>query len=143
MYIDTIKTYCCDKCEIGLDISSCEYDEYEGEYICPYCRERSVIISRERQPEWFSVAIYEVSRAYGGAEEGGWYYDEGSRINETVRTFRNTPEGLEEADKYIDALHATQFPMRATRYGDVSHSSRTASEDLPATHFPQRRPHYS
>lgn len=140
MFIDTIKHLFCSSCDVGIHISDCGYDDYEGQLLCPHCGNASIEVDQERPATWFSVAIYEVSRAYGGPEEGGWYYDAGSRINETVRTFRNTPEGHEEAQKYVKSLLALDFVKN--RYNEIRYDWRVFSEELPASGFPTRRPVY-
>ena len=142
MFIDTVKTYACKVCECGVEISECEYDAYEGESLCPHCDNPSIEVIYQRPARWFSVAIYSMDRAYGGPEEGGWYYDVGHRVDETVRIFYNTAEGIYEAKRYVESLHALQFPTRATRYGYQCYSSRVYSEELPAAGFPNRRPVY-
>lgn len=142
MHIDTVKQYACKTCEIGLDLSECEYDDYAGEYACPRCNNFHVEVIWERPAHWFSVAIYAISRLYGGPEEGGWYYDAGERIDETVRTFKNTPEGRDEAQRYLDSLHALHFPYRAKQWHDQPHTNRISSEALPDQSFPRHRPVY-
>lgn len=142
MHIDTIKSYTCATCDVSLRLSECHYDDFEGEYYCPFCENRHVTVSSERPAEWFSVAIYEVHNTYGGPEEGGWYYNAGYRVDETVRTFRNTPEGRDEADRYLTSLHALHFPQRRERWHSDCFSSRVYAEALPDAHFPLRRPVY-
>jgi predicted RNA-binding Zn-ribbon protein involved in translation (DUF1610 family) len=140
MFINTIKSYECTTCDISLHLSECEYDDYEGQYVCPFCGNRHVTVSHERPAEWFGVAIYEISRAYGGPEEGGWYFDAGQRIDETVRTYRNTPEGREEAKKYLDSLLALNFV--SDRYSETRYHWDVSPEALPDDYFPRRRPVY-
>lgn len=42
-----------------------------------FCRDTGEVTRDEDgDPVWF-VNVYEVDRAYGGPEEGGWYYDTG------------------------------------------------------------------
>jgi hypothetical protein len=36
----------------------------------------------------FTVAFYEIDKAFGGNEEGGWWYDTGV-LTRIVRTFKN------------------------------------------------------
>lgn len=141
MHIESIKSYECPSCGRENDLDSFCYGPYENTYHCGECGDE-VNLVRERPAKWFSVVIYEVDRAYGGPEEGGWYYDCGSRINETVRTFPNTPEGIYEANRYLDSLHALRFPTRRGRWDEPRYSSRTYSEELPAACFPKHRPVY-
>jgi hypothetical protein len=42
------------------------------------------------RPLW-SVAIYLVDREYGGAEEGGWYYDAGVKVTSMIDGMEGTP----------------------------------------------------
>lgn len=140
MFIEPVKSYECADCDVSLQLSDCDYDPYEEEYCCPFCGNRHVTVSRERPAEWFSVAIYEVSRAYGGPEEGGWYFDSGQRIDETVRTYRNAPEGREEAQRYIKSLLALTFV--SDRYSETRYSWEVSSEKLPDAYFPRHRPVY-
>lgn len=142
MRVDDIKSYGCTTCDVSLRLEECEYDDYEEKYTCPHCNNFHVEVQSERPARWFSVAIYEVHRAYGGPEEGGWYYDVGNRINETVRTFQNSPEGRYEAERYLESLHALQFPRSLERWFLQPHTSRVFSEQLPDGHFPKRRPVY-
>jgi len=142
MHIDTIKSYTCTTCDVALRLSECNYDDFEGEYYCPFCGNRHVEVSSERPAEWFSVAIYEVHNAYGGPEEGGWYYDAGSRIDETVRTFPNTTEGRDEADRYIESLLALKYKRPMQRHYLRPYAARIYAEALPDAHFPLRRPIY-
>lgn len=50
--------------------------------------------------ERFAVAVYLVDRAYGGPEEGGWYYDYSERAPEPrfvalTRVFDRLPDALD------------------------------------------------
>lgn len=142
MHLETVKTYFCCKCETGVDLAQCEYDDYNDEYICPHCNETSIKVEWERPSLWFSVAIYHLSRSYGGPEEGGWYYDVGFRVDETVRTFRNNPEGHYDAERYLESLHALEFPTTSKGFGHATYTSRVFSEELPEQRFPRHTPRY-
>lgn len=142
MHIETVKTYSCCKCEVCIDLSECEWDEYNEEHICPHCDQTSIKMIWERPAHWFSVAIYTISRNYGGPEEGGWYYDAGDRVDETVRTFKNTPEGHYDAERYLESLHALEFPTKSRGHYYEVYTSRGFSESLPDAGFPRRRPVY-
>jgi hypothetical protein len=58
--------------------------------------------------EWV-VALYETNRAYGGPEEGGWWYDVG-KILDRARARRFGPDQEQEARAYLAELsaHAAQ-----------------------------------
>lgn len=86
----------------------------------------------------FYVAVYEVDRAYGGAEEGGWWYDCGELVKVVIASSRD------EAEAIRDKLRE-EYPNTGKRssvlYGedyDVGIETR-----FPETHFPSRTPYYS
>jgi len=141
MFIEPIMLYSCPDCGRISVASGFITDPYSGDLHCGECDE-VVEFHSSRKPEWFSVAIYEVSREYGGPEEGGWYYDAGTRVDETVRTFPHTPEGIEDAEKYLDSLHALRFSDRRDRWDSSVYTSRVYLETLPHAHFPRHRPVY-
>ncbi len=85
----------------------------------------------------YYVNVYEVDRAWGGAEEGGWWYDTGIPV-------ASVPfETLREAEAYHDAMEE-RFP------NDHSSSSviyaggdyHVYIERSFARPYPERRPHY-
>lgn len=139
MHVAPLKTYDCPDCG---RFHERVLDEEHGDFVCPLCG-KFVQFAEEMEPEWFSVAIYETDRAYGGPEEGGWWYNVGKRIDETVRTFPNTDEGRYDAGRYVEGLHATRFPTRGGRWHEPRYDHRTFSQALPDVGFPRRRPQYS
>ena len=52
----------------------------------------------------YSVAIYMVDKAYGGPEEGGWWYTYGIPDEDQAHHTKHF-EDTEEAGKYADMLH--------------------------------------
>lgn len=111
----------------------------------------------------YAVAVYAIARAYGGPEEGGWWYDEGELVG--VDAF------LPDEDAAYDragALNATYKPEGTWRdeglsarvvaiprrvlppalaaeachdYGDHDDAEMVTRWDVPAF-FPEHRPHY-
>jgi len=104
---------------------------------------------------FYSVAIYFVNRAYGGPDEGGWWYDCGNLIqsvpegvdpqnliktfapnqNEATQTWRDIlqqilDDGINKGRRPISSVISTG------RYIAMIH------EGNPPSHFPQERPHY-
>ena len=67
---------------------SCDYDA-----ACDDARERELHV------RCYVVAIYLCDRAYGGPEEGGWYYDCGARADEHNEHLRGFA-----ADKRAEAV---------------------------------------
>lgn len=136
MYLSkTVTIYVCDSCGQTCDSASVRADGY-GDHVCPDCG-CSVKSRGERDAEYWSVAVYEVDRAYGGPEEGGWCYDCGIlESREKIRVFVD----YDEARAYADALWA-EVPEE-----DKRGESRVAvcgwTDRLPEHHWPQTRPRY-
>ena len=99
----------------------------------------------------FVLAFYELDRAYGGSEEGGWWYDMG----ELQRVWR-VCKSREKA--YALARHANDWLARLNRIrrrsrggyradlGSVCYSGGAYGcyvfEGTAPASFPQRRPYY-
>lgn len=83
------------------------------------------------------VAVYDVTREFGGPEEGGWWYDSGTLID--VRTTTN----MDEAKRLKDEL-AEDYPMTKCRYSVLGGEDYdiNITPDFPAAFFPAERPHY-
>ena len=87
----------------------------------------------------FHVGIYEVTREYGGPEEGGWYFDEGILLDsEIVETLQ---EALDQQH-----LYRTEYPndgrnrFSAAPQG-VDYEYEISTNPLPK-HFPEEKPRY-
>jgi len=102
-------------------------------------------------PEFFSVAIYETNRAFGGKEEGGWYYDTGFPTNRhdlavLTRMFPKAQE--EEARKYRESLEevASEANKEENRKDPSSVLCNGYYEVLLMEGYPQsypdQKPHY-
>lgn len=84
----------------------------------------------------FYVNVYEVSRCYGGPEEGGWWFDTGEPVDSTLYT---------DYSAALDAMEALR-----DSYPDTGRSSsvlggedyRVTVERHPAASYPTERPHY-
>ncbi len=99
----------------------------------------------------YVVAAYDVDRACGGPEEGGWWYDVGELVR-VLRVFRNE----EKAYIYAQRLNRSLDPCGGLRpvigpnVGTVSIDSVISTgrvramvhEDKAPEVFPDRRPHY-
>lgn len=81
------------------------------------------------------VNVYLVHRAYGGSEEGGWYYDAGELIE--TRTACN-----EEDAKAILLLMETDYDANKRRYHYEGSWAVARIEDRPGQDYPVRRPRY-
>jgi hypothetical protein len=102
-------------------------------------------------PAYYTVAIYLCDRAYGGAEEGGWYYDCGELAKDfdfisRRKVFRTSGE----AYAYASRLNRGEFLQHHNdgrpSIGSVLSQGRYRAEvfanDAPG-HFPAERPYYS
>lgn len=104
---------------------------------------------QERQAlGFYTVAIYLIDRAYGGPEEGGWYYDCGMPCLEPeaalhMRAF----DRLSDAENYTAHLNLNVLPDWNEGRRDIgSVLSEGVFEALWSEGFPQpfpaSRPHY-
>lgn len=119
-----------------------------------------------KAPFW-TVAIYLCDRAYGGPEEGGWWYDCGERVDHVLEGINPnslltvfTGEGTvykdtDEQSAGEQEAHAYAALLQAQLDATVNKGRRPISSVLsegqyfaraypghPPTHFPATRPHY-
>ena len=127
-HLPTVETFDCnDGCYVTNLVPGTNSAD---EQCCPRCGSPITITGR-RAPDYYSVAAYDVSRAYGGAEEGGWWYDEGHRMDETLRCY-----------DAADAMAMVAYmEMLKHRYGWQLSVSVYAGVVAPA-HYPSERPRY-
>ena len=89
------------------------------------------------------VAIYEVDRAYGGPEEGGWWYDTGT-LCRTVAVFRDPGRAQAyalRANRLLDHLQRTRRSTFSMAYAGGHHAA-WVFEDTPPRHYPETPPSY-
>ena len=112
-----------------------------------------VLFERPQQaPPFYTVAVYLEYRAYGGPEEGGWYYDYGERVDDPEETgcvpaiFRGGDEAMA-----IDCCRQTNERLNATvnkgrrEISSVLSTGRYVArvcEGYPEPGFPKERPYY-
>lgn len=97
---------------------------------------------------FYTVAIYLIDRAYGGPEEGGWYYDCGTPYlePEAARLFKAF-DNLADANDYAEHLNIEVLPDwnegRAEISSVLSDGRYKAlwSDGFPQP-FPTDHPHY-
>lgn len=68
----------------------------------------------DNENQW-SVWLYLCNQAYGGPEEGGWYYDSGEPVYHTSNRSRQS-EG--QAKRYIDTLDEVVSQLNENGEGD-------------------------
>lgn len=105
----------------------------------------------------YIVAFYDVDRAYGGPEEGGWWYDTGALVR-ISRVFSNEDSAYTYCRRANDLLHFIRWrkrgralPMARAAQRDRPSISHTNSEgrihaevheDFAPQGYPNGRPHY-
>ena len=101
-------------------------------------------------PKAISVAIFEIDRAYGGPEEGGWYFNTGVPSEEFAVHTKFFPEdATEEIEAYTN--HLREFVNEINKTENRRHPSSVLSEGdylsveisegYPKA-YPETRPHY-
>lgn len=95
----------------------------------------------------YTVAIYLVDRAYGGPEEGGWWYECGEPVLEFAAKTRGFARE-NDAYRYAETLNQSSFIEELNEgrpdIGSVlsrGQYSAVVQEGFPSP-FPATRPHY-
>jgi len=127
-----LDTFVCDAQGCYLGDRAADYDEDSETLKCPRCG-GAASVSGERPTKWASVAVYETYSQYGGPEEGGWWYDCGRVIPETIRSY--TDQDWKEMEDYILLLRS--------RYPGPDISLRVLQEQAAVQSFPTTTPRYS
>jgi hypothetical protein len=87
---------------------------------------------------WF-VNVYELDRAYGGPEEGGWWYDVRTPVHSVIAANK------QDAERMVERL-SEEYPAEGERsiysvvYNGGAHDVRI--ENHPPVAEPQNIPHY-
>jgi hypothetical protein len=109
----------------------------------------------------YYINVYETSQAYGGSEEGGWWYDVGEfkeckgifvSRNTAIAAVNDDSDKLERKGKYHMGMHSMDgvapdgesddtYLMRGGRWGESSVNVRV--EDHVGQDYPLERPYYS
>jgi hypothetical protein len=92
------------------------------------------------EPAEFYVNVYRVNRAYGGSEEGGWYYDCGE-IQYWERFDSQSAATLRAAE--LNAIFAPENKV-ARPLSSVLCTGHTVAkvETIQGRNYPERRPYY-
>ncbi len=91
----------------------------------------------------YVVAVYLCDRAYGGPEEGGWWYDTGELVR-IHRTYKDEDRAAAKATRMNSLLNATINKGRREISSVLSDGRYYAQvrENIAPAHYPERRPHY-
>ncbi len=136
-FLKSVPVYACAKCG---HVSTKSWEDGYGQFYCVNC-ENEVDNPVYRDANYVTVAVYEVTRAYGGPEEGGWWYYEGRLVPGTQRSF--LVEDAPQADVYhLTLLHRYREDESWMRYQDVRYHVRVWAEQEAPAKFPSVRPRY-
>ena len=91
----------------------------------------------------FIVAFYEVNLAWGGPEEGGWYYPtgRGARAWRVCRGGVRAAAPARRAHRLLDRLQRRQRDVGSVLYNGGRFRACVFEGTAPAD-FPEVRPHY-
>jgi hypothetical protein len=108
---------------------------------------------RTRTVNFFTVALYLENQAYGGPEEGGWWYDCGERVdcgcgipeidNVLPAIFKREDLAIEFADKlraYLDIANRGRRPIGSVLCEGIY--TIRVEDNYPPSSFPETTPHY-
>lgn len=91
----------------------------------------------------FVVAFYAVDRAYGGPEEGGWWYDTGElvRLHALFRSEDAAIRAAARASRLLDLVQRGHARVDSVLYAGGRFRACVYERQAPA-HFPDTRPRY-
>jgi len=101
----------------------------------------------EIEPRYYTARVYLQDQAYGGPEEGGWYYTCGQfepEFGHMTRAFKTLPEAI----RYARSLHRDVLDElnkhRRSQHSVLSQGEYWAkvwNEEAPIK-YPESKPHY-
>ena len=91
----------------------------------------------------YIVAFYEIDRACGGPEEGGWYYDTGSlvRLYQVFANENGAWRAANRANRLLERLQRHRRPVSSAAY-DGGRFQACVFDRVPPEHFPANPPSY-
>jgi hypothetical protein len=130
------------------NLSTVEYERLQREGI-------SLQEEEDPKPVLYWVGVYLCDRAFGGREEGGWYYDCGILVTDpqfyqehhefTPRSFVEEKEAYDFARQVDIWLHETvnvgRRPISSVLSDGMYNAMVFEGGTLPH-HFPEVKPHY-
>ncbi len=88
---------------------------------------------------WCCVNVYDVNRAYGGAEEGGWWFDCGAPLRTIHVRQRDAERCLRRVERVLAEWNRGAPPLHSVACMGVY---QARIEDQPAQAWPNPYPHY-
>ena len=113
-------------------------DDDEGYPSCGECSE-SPSYHSEQEAAYVSIALYLVQRVPGGPEDSGWFYEEGSRLNSSLRCF--SASEWPQAVQYTEHLREKAEAVHNPKY-EVNLAVRTYVDQVAPSQYPSERPTY-
>lgn len=91
----------------------------------------------------FTVAFYEIDRAYGGPEEGGWWYSTGhlERMHRVFKCEEAAYECARRANRLLEVVQRGKRDLDSVTYCGGRFAAEV-HEGLPPQHYPETRPFY-
>ena len=91
----------------------------------------------------YVIAFYEIDRAYGGREEGGWWFDTGKlvRIGRTFKRRSAALKWMDRANHLLDIVQDGKRDVGSVLY-DGGRYRAELHENIPPAFYPATRPHY-
>jgi hypothetical protein len=92
----------------------------------------------------FTIAIYEIDRAWGGNEDGGWWFDCGTfeRIVRIVPTEEVAIAICQRINALLGRLQRGHRSVSSVLYTGGRYAA-SAYPGLPPAHYPNERPTWS
>ena len=91
----------------------------------------------------YILAFYELDRAFGGPEDGGWWFDTGTliRVHAVEPSEDRAAALMARANRLIDRLQRGSRSLDFVLYSGGRHRMCVFQHTAPP-HFPQGVPHY-
>lgn len=91
----------------------------------------------------YTVAFYEIDRAYGGPEEGGWWYDTGTfvRISKVFKSKEAAYAYARRANRFLNVIQRGARDVSSVIYNGGRYAAEVY-EGLPPAAYPETRPFY-
>lgn len=121
--------------EDQCDCESDHMDDCECSTCCP----------PPRVKQW-EVGVYELDRRCGGSEEGGWWYNTGTRRALSRRVFNSLDAAGAYARRLNQRFNTREKRLRINLYSMGYRGGAYQAEVYPRgeapSHYPEQRPYY-
>lgn len=93
----------------------------------------------------YQIGVFDTDRAWGGSEEGGWWYDCGHRVRLLNRVFYTKSSAYAACRRVNGWLHLMRpdwVQISSVNYGGGHFEARIYPQGQVPDAFPQHNPHY-